>query len=326
VNPLATFRVREARQMGRDKRDVTDAEQIAHLLRTGMTTRTQLEPEAYLTLRRDWGAFQRLRKERARLKTLVSHQLYGAFPELLGVWSDVFAPGALAVLRIGLSPFEIAALPLSDFTAQVAAARRGRRVWRFKVVQAHAHAQSTVALPHGAAAMMREIRRVIARVDLLSDQMADLETEIRMLLPTLDEAAYLMTMPGVGWMTVAGVIAEVGTIGKYRHGRQLVKLAGLNPSRHESGAMRGRTRLSRRGRAGLRTVVYLATLAALQHNPRLRAHYDRLRQREARPLATMPAMVACMNKWLLYAFAVMKRREAFQVDHVWRSQALPTAS
>jgi transposase len=326
VNPLATFRVREARQMGRDKRDVTDAEQIAHLLRTGMTTRTQLEPEPYLTLRRVWGAFQRLRKERARLKTLVSHQLYGAFPELLGVWSDVFAPGALAVLRIGLSPFEIAALPLSDFTAQVAAARRGRRVWRFKVVQAHAHAQSTVALPHGAAAMMREIRRVIARVDLLSDQMADLETEIRMLLPTLDEAAYLMTMPGVGWMTVAGVIAEVGTIGKYRHGRQLVKLAGLNPSRHESGAMRGRTRLSRRGRAGLRTVVYLATLAALQHNPRLRAHYDRLRQREARPLATMPAMVACMNKWLLYAFAVMKRREAFQVDHVWRSQALPTAS
>ena len=120
-------------------------------------------------------------------------------------------------------------------------------MWRFKVAQAHAHAQSTVALPHGAASMMREIRRVIARVDLLSDQMADLETEIRMLLPTLDEAAYLMTMPGVGWTTVAGLIAEVGTIGKYRHGRQLVKLAGLNPSRHESGAMRGRTMLSRRG-------------------------------------------------------------------------------
>ena len=94
VNPLATFRVREARQMGRDKRDVTDAEQIAHLLRTGMTTRTQLEPEAHLTLRRTWGAFLRLRHERARLKTLISHQLYGAFPELHGVWSDVFAPGA----------------------------------------------------------------------------------------------------------------------------------------------------------------------------------------------------------------------------------------
>ena len=174
--------------------------------------------------------------------------------------------------------------------------------------------------------MMRELRRVTARVDLLTDQMAELEAEIRALLPTLEEALHLMTMPGVGWTTVAGLIAEIGAIDKYRHGRQLVKLAGLNPSHHESGTMRGRTMLSRRGRAGLRTVVYLATLAALQHNPRLRAHYDRLRQRDVRPLETMPAMVACMNKWLLYAFAVMKRRQAFQVDHVWQSHTLAAAS
>lgn len=326
VNPLATFRVREARQMGRDKRDVTDAEQIAHLLRTGMTTRTQLESEAYLRLRRTWGAFLRVRQERARLKTLVSHQLYGAFPELLTVWSDVFAPGALAVLRAGLTPFEIGALALGEFVAQVFAARRGRRVWRFKVAQVHAHAQSTVALPPAAEPMMREIRRIIARVDLLTDQMGEIEAEIRALLPTLEEASHLLSMPGVGWTTAAGLLAEIGAIDKYRHGRQLVKLAGLNPSRHESGTMRGRTLLSRRGRAGLRTVVYLATLAALQHNPRLRAHYDRLRQRETRPLETMPAMVACMNKWLLYAFAVMKRREAFQINHVWQSHRLATAS
>jgi transposase len=230
------------------------------------------------------------------------------------------------VLRVGFTPFEIAALTLSEFVAQVFAARRGRRLWRFKVAQVHAHALSTVALPHGAGPMMREIRRIIARVDLLTDQMADVEAEIRTVLPTLDEAAHLMTMPGVGWTTVAGLLAEIGAIGKYRHGRQLVKLAGLNPSRHESGTLRGRTMLSRRGRAGLRTVVYLATLAALQHNPRLRAHDDRLRQRDTRPLETMPAMVACMNKWLLYAFAVMKRREAFQVDHVWQSHRLATAS
>ena len=326
VNPLATFRVREARQMGRDKRDVTDAEQIAHLVRTGLTTRTQLEPEAYLTLRRAWGAFQRLRQERARLKTLVSHQLYGAFPELLRVWADVFAPGALAVLRVGLTPFEIAGLTLSDFATQVMAARRGRRVWRFKVAQAHTYAQGTVALPHGAGPMMREIRRIIARVDLLTEQMGELEGEIRALLPTLEEAPYLMTMPGVGWVTVAGLLAEIGAIRKYRHCRQLVKLAGLNPSRHESGTSHGRTRLSRRGRAGLRTVAYLATLAALQHNPRVRAHYDRLRQRDSRPLEAMPALVACMNKWLLYAFAVMKRREVFQVNHVWQAHTCATAS
>jgi transposase len=322
VNPLATFRVREARQMGRDKRDVTDAEQVAHLLRTGMVTQTQLEAAPYLRLRRAWGAFRRLRVERARLKTLVSHQLYGAFPELVGVWKDVFAPGPLAVLRLGLTPFAIAQLPLADFCHQVVTMQRGRRVWRFKVAQVHARAQQTVALPYGVEPMMREIQGIIARVDLLMDQMQQLEAQIRAWLEDLTETRFLLTMPGVGWMTAAGLIAETGAISKYQHGRQLVKLAGLNPSRHESGSSQGRCMITRRGRAGLRTVVYLATLAALQHNPRIRAHYDRLRQREVRPLAIMPAMVACMAKWLLYAFAVMKRQQPFQIDHVWRPQGM----
>ena len=46
VNPLATFRVREARQLSREKTDLTDAEQIAELCRTGLVTRTQLEARA----------------------------------------------------------------------------------------------------------------------------------------------------------------------------------------------------------------------------------------------------------------------------------------
>ena len=43
VNPLATYRVREARQHSREKTDCTDAEQIAELGRTGLVTQTQLE-------------------------------------------------------------------------------------------------------------------------------------------------------------------------------------------------------------------------------------------------------------------------------------------
>ena len=52
-------------------------------------------------------------------------------------------------------------------------------------------------------------------------------------------------------------------------------------------------------------VLYLATLSCLQHNPRIRAHYDRLIQRADRQLPKMQAIGACMNKLLLYAFAVM---------------------
>jgi transposase len=52
VNPPTTFRVREARQLSRETADLTDAEQIAELCRTGLVTRTQLESRPYLVLRR----------------------------------------------------------------------------------------------------------------------------------------------------------------------------------------------------------------------------------------------------------------------------------
>jgi transposase len=319
VNPLATFRVREARQLSREKTALTDAEQIAELCRIGLVTRTQLEPRPYLALRRAWGEYVRLREERARLKVLVAHQLYGLFPEFLRVWADLLQPGALAVLRTGLTPAAMAALSLAEFVAQVRAHCAGHRIWRFKLAQVHREAAQTIACPDGLDGLAREVQRAVARMDMLTAHLTALVAEIDVVLAELAEVPYLRTIPGLGWASVAGLLAHVGAITKYHHGRQLIKLAGTNPSRRDSGQTVGRgQRMSHRGRAGLREVLYRATISCLQHNPRIRAHYDRLIQRADRPLPKMQALGACMNKLLLYAFAVMSRREAFQLDHDWQ--------
>ena len=319
---LATFRVREARQMGRDKRDLTDAEQIAQLLRTGVVTQCQLLPANYMQLRRAWGEYPRLRRERARLKTLLVHQLYGVFPELVGEWHTVTAPGCLAVLRAGLPPQRIADLTKPDFIRIVQAHRRGRRMWRFKIEQVWEKAGRTVAAPHGHEAAMREVTRLVERIDCIGDQLAQVADELQTFLEAFDEATYLATLPGIGWITIAGLIAEIGPFDRYQHGRQLVKLAGLQPSRRESGQHTGRTPITKRGRAQLRAVVYMATLSSLRHNPRLKAHYERLTQRVTRPLPPMQAIGACMTKLLHYAFAVVKNRTAFDADHVWRDESI----
>jgi transposase len=320
INPFATFRVREARQMGRDKRDVTDAEEIAHLLRTGVVTQCRLLPPKYMQLRRAWGEYYRLRHERARLKTLLAHQLYGVFPEIVGEWKEVAAPGCLAVLRTGLAPREIAKLTQPDFIRIVHEHRRGRRVWRFKIEQVWEKACRTVALPHGQEASMREVTRIVHRMDFVSDQLEQVAIELRAQLETFNEAKYLSTLPGIGWTTVAALIAEIGPFDRYRHGRQPVKLAGLQPSRRESGESAGRTPITKRGRAQLRAIVYMATLSSIQHNPRIKAHYERLQQRPVRPWSKMHAFGACMTKLLHYAFAVVKNREAFDIDHIWKEE------
>lgn len=321
INPLATHRVREARQMGRDKSDVTDAEQIADLLRTGITTDTQLMPPAYVELRRAFGEYDRLRFERARLKTLLTHQLYGLFPEFVGNWSKTLSPGALAVLRLGLTPAQIACHSEPELVAKAKAASRGRRLWRFKVRQILEKAKITVAAPHGAEAMARYVQRIVLRIDFARDQLRELSTEIQGILESIEEAKYLATIPGLGWATVAGIISEVGPIDRYRHGHQLIKLAGTNPGRKQSGKADPAMHMTRRGRGRLRALLYMSTIAAIQHNPLLGAHYDRLISRANRPLSKMAAIGACMNKLLLYAFAVMKKRQPFAIDHQWKEEA-----
>ena len=78
----------------------------------------------------------------------------------------------------------------------------------------------------------------------------------------------------------------------------MIKLAGTNPYSRDTGQCFGKVRrMTRRGRAGMRHVLYMAAIYRLLHNPRIRAHYDRLIHREDRHLAKMAAIGACMNKW-----------------------------
>src|SRR5215470_16389308 len=254
VNPLATFRVREARQLSREKTDLTDAEQIAELCRTGLVTRTQLEPRPYLVLRRAWSEYVRLREERARLTVLVAHQLYGLFLEFLRVWADLLQPGGLGRLADRPDPpAAIAALSLTQFVVQARAHCAGHRLWRYKLAQVHREAGQTMACPDGLDGLAREVQRAVARMDSLTAHMTAVAAEIDTVLAELEEVPYLRTIPGLGWASVAGLLAHVGTITKYHHGRQLIKLAGSNPSRRDTGQTVGRgQRMSHRGRAGLR--------------------------------------------------------------------------
>ena len=76
-----------------------DTPETRHPIRPGVVTQCPLLPAKYMQLRRAWGKYHCLRRARARLKTLLVHQLYGVFPELVGEWHTVTAPGCLAVLR-----------------------------------------------------------------------------------------------------------------------------------------------------------------------------------------------------------------------------------
>jgi transposase len=117
----------------------------------------------------------------------------------------------------------------------------------------------------------------------------------------------LVTVPGVGAVTAAALLADLPELGSLNRG-QAAKLVGLAPLNRDSGTLRGK-RMIGGGRSQIRRSLYMATLVATRHNRLIRSHYQQLL---GRGKAKMTALVACMRKLLLILNAMIKNQSPWK--------------
>jgi transposase len=127
------------------------------------------------------------------------------------------------------------------------------------------------------------------------------------------QQALLVSIPGIGKLTAARLLAEIGDISAFEDAPQLAAYAGLNPKGSQSGSsVRKKTRISKEGRAFLRYILYMPAIVALKHNPIIMEFCQRLADRR---LAKMAIVVAAMRKLLHLVFGVLKNNRPFDPDY-----------
>ena len=131
--------------------------------------------------------------------------------------------------------------------------------------------------------------------------------------PRLKEDRDLLTsIPGISATTAHWILAELPDVEQFASAQSAAAFAGLAPQEHRSGtSIRKATQLSKKGNRHLRRALYMPTLSAVQHNPRVKALFTRLLER-GRP--RMVAVGAAMRKLLMIAFGVLKSRRMFYAD------------
>ena len=124
-------------------------------------------------------------------------------------------------------------------------------------------------------------------------------------------AEIIDSFPGLGDQTVAGVIAWLPELGHIAN-EAAAALVGVAPYDDDSGARKGVRRI-KGGRRKLRNLLYMPLMgAATQHNPMLKAYYQRLR---AKGKAAKVALVACMRKLIVILNTMLAR------DQTWNPPA-----
>ena len=123
--------------------------------------------------------------------------------------------------------------------------------------------------------------------------------------PELKQRTIIMeSLPGIGDITASMLVSEVPELGDCNK-RQIAALIGVAPINRDSGQFRGK-RMTGGGRTRVRARLFMPTLVAIQHNPKLKAFYQRLL---ANGKTKMTAIVAVMRKMLVILNTMIKNNQ-----------------
>jgi transposase len=149
--------------------------------------------------------------------------------------------------------------------------------------------------------VVRMLEKELAALDI------DIDTTVRGSPAWRATEDLLASVPGVGSITARALIAELPELGRLDR-RSAASLVGLAPFTQQSGQWRGKAFISG-GRRSVRAALFVATMAAVRHNPAIRAFRQRLL---AAGKPKMVAMIACMRKLLTILNAIIRDQKPWQ--------------
>jgi len=210
-------------------------------------------------------------------------------------------------------------MKLEDFVDNIRKEFKGRAPKVQKLHAIHSIAGTSIGIGAAAESISVELSLLVQRIRLNTEQIERIEDILMKLVSSIGDSRYLLSIRGLSYITVAGLLAELGPLSFYQNAKQLIKMAGTNPTESESAGKRGsRTPMSKKGRPGLRWCIWTAALSLLRHNPDF--HYW-AEQRQERPVQSHPlkkreVIGATANRLLRLAYALVRKQILYQVPQM----------
>ncbi|MCO5186593.1 MAG: IS110 family transposase [Anaerolineae bacterium] len=271
-NPLQIHAYRKS-GIRKRKDDRIDAFWIADYMRVG---HTQMPPqfEPHLMQLRELTRFRAgLTDQLGRVKRQIIGVLDRIFPEYETLFSSIFIQSSRRLLAEAVSPVEFADCDLSELADLLQRSSRGR-FGSVKAAEIQATAARSIGVTFLVDALSVQMRCLLGQLDLLEAQRADIDAEIAAFVNQMEQ--FITTIPGIGPVTGATILAEIGDIERFASPAKLVAYAGIDPSVYQSGQFNAwHTRMSKRGSPYLRHALWQAAVSAIRFDPQLKAYYER---------------------------------------------------
>jgi transposase len=275
MNPKAIHRFKGL--FDEDKTDQIDAYRIADFLRFDRFNVSLLKEEQYMALQRLTRSRYQLIWQLTEMKQHFLENLYYKCNTLTKeIDTSVFGSTMMDLLTDSMSLDEIAAMPLENLAAFLQAKGRGRFSDPDKLAQSISKAikgsyrlgkvmQDSVDVVLASYAMM---------IRTLKKEIQALDKAIQHLITTVPESKSLLSIPGIGPVYAAGILAELGQIDRFEDEAKIAKYAGLYWKRKQSGNFESeRTVMTKTGNHYLRYYLVEAAGSVMRNEPVYREYY-----------------------------------------------------
>lgn len=157
------------------------------------------------------------------------------------------------------------------------------------------------------------VLRLYSNIKRTSKQIDEVKMQLTELIKDKAEYKLLLTIPGIGPVTAAAIMASVGDTGAFKNGRQLAAWIGLTPTQYASGETNRMGKISKRGNASLRKYLIHGARTVLnwcdKKDDALSCWLKRLKER----MNGCKAVVALANKMARIVWSVLTSKQPFNV-------------
>jgi transposase len=307
LNPLQIHAYRRS-GIRKRKDDRIDAYWIADYIRHDARSH-QREVQPQLVQLRELTRFRSgLTGQMGDCKRKIIGILDRVFPEYEKVFSDIFIQTSRRLLSEALTPDEFADFDLTELSQLLQKSSRGRH-GQAKAEEIQDLARRSVGVGFLDDALRVQMNCLLAQLDLLEQQRNLLDSQIEALMDQIPQ--YITSLPGVGPVTGAVILAEIGDVQRFPAPEKLVAYAGIDPSVYQSGQFTAsQSRMSKRGSPYLRHALWQAAFIASRRDPQLRTFYQRKR---AQGKSHGTALGAVCRKLLLRIYVILKEQRPYVI-------------
>ena len=306
INPIQSDSLRKM-YIRQTKNDSIDSFLIAEVIRFGQFGTTSMADENILAMRQLCRYRDSVISSRTEIKLRIGTIMEQIFPEYEKQFSSLWMSTSMGILEKYLTPENIENAPIDELF-EIIKDKSHNRLTRAKAISIKEAAADTFGIKIAQDAFSFQLKQLIDRMNFLDKQIEALDCQILEYYEKFD--CYLHTIPGIGMIAAATILAEIGDISRFKNSSSLIAFAGIDPTVRQSGEFNStHNHMSKRGSPYLRHAIFLAATTCSFHNSPLNAYYKKKRDQGKHHLTATGAVA---RKLTTVIYAVLRDSKPYE--------------